>query len=71
MTEERKCNKCGSVLDVFDMQEDFSIHKEFLGYGTKYDTGKLDITLCCSCMDKLIDSCCVSPVEERKDIIIL
>lgn len=65
MTDEKICNKCGRVLDIFDIQEDFSIHKENLGYGTKYDTDKLNITLCCSCMEKLIDSCCVSPVEER------
>ncbi len=70
MIEDRKCNKCGCVLDIFDTQEDFSIHKEFLGFGTKYDTDKLDITLCCSCMDELIDSCCVSPVEEREGVIL-
>lgn len=70
MIEDRKCNKCGCVLDIFDTQEDFSIHKEFLGFGTKYDTDKLDITLCCSCMDELIDSCCVSPVEEREGAIL-
>lgn len=57
------CNKCGKELDYWDKQEDFSIRKVF-GYGTKFDGGKLNLHLCCDCIEKLIDECAVSPVSE-------
>ena len=57
------CNKCGKKMDEFDIQQEFSVSSR-LCYGSKYDTAKLDIDLCCSCMDDLIESCKISPVEE-------
>lgn len=35
-----------------------------LGYGTKNDGDILDLHLCCQCMDKLVDECDISPIEE-------
>lgn len=57
------CNKCGRVFSIWDIQEDFSI-KRNLGYGTIYDGDKLDINLCCECMEKLIEECVISPIIE-------
>lgn len=56
------CNKCGKEFDCWDEQEGFSIHS-YCGYGTKYDGDKLDLDLCCDCMEKLIDECVVSPIN--------
>ena len=64
MQEQNVCNKCGKVLDVWDMQEDFSINTE-LGFGTKYDGQRLKLRLCCQCMDKLIAGCVVNPLNEE------
>lgn len=64
MAKEITCNKCGKKFDVWDSQEDFSLHRK-LGYGTKYDGETLDIDLCCECMDKLIDECVISPLSDN------
>ena len=56
------CNKCGKELDMWDVQQGFSIHRH-LGYGSKYDGDDLYIDLCCDCMDLLIDSCVIPPVD--------
>ena len=56
-----KCNKCGKEFDIWDMQEDFSMQRN-LGYGTKYDGDDLFLSLCCDCMEELIDSCKISPI---------
>ena len=58
------CNKCGKDLDLWDLQEKFSItHK--LGYGTKYDGSNLNLRLCCDCKEKLIEECAVSPISDN------
>lgn len=62
--ENKTCNKCGKPLDIWDVQEDFSWNSR-LGYGTKYDGCDLQLHLCCSCMEKLIDECAVSPIKEN------
>lgn len=56
-----KCNLCKKELDFWDMTEDYSI-KGRLGYGTKYDGNDLELHICCECMNKLIDSCKISPI---------
>lgn len=58
-----KCNMCGRDLDAFDVHQDFSLYKRELGYGTVHDGQSLRLRMCCNCMDKLIDSCVISPVE--------
>lgn len=55
------CNKCGKKLDIWDIQENFSIHGRF-GYGTKYDGADYELDLCCDCMEKLIAECVISPI---------
>ena len=55
------CNMCGKEMDFFDVQEDFSIHTT-LGYGTKFDGGYLELDLCCSCMEDVIEHCKIDPV---------
>lgn len=63
------CNMCGRDFDTWDKQEDFSIHKR-CGYGTKYDGETLNLDICCDCMERLIDSCKVSPIEGRGEVLI-
>lgn len=56
------CNKCGKEFDIWDEQENFSIYRQ-CGYGTKHDGDKLELDLCCDCMEKLIEECEVSPIN--------
>lgn len=65
MSRVTTCNKCGNRLSEWDIQEDFSIYSQ-LGYGTKYDGSKLELDLCCKCMDELIDSCSISPIVDDR-----
>ena len=58
------CNMCGRELDFYDEQADYSIHTR-IGYGSKYDGHDLNVTLCCDCMDIIIDECSVSPLSEK------
>lgn len=62
MAKELYCNKCGKKMDMWDIQENYSMQRH-LGYGSKYDGDNLDIDLCCDCMDELIESCVIPPVE--------
>jgi hypothetical protein len=62
--KEKRCNRCGKTLDLWDVQENYSLQKH-LGYGTKYDGSNLDLQLCCECMDKLIEECVISPVSDN------
>ncbi len=59
----KKCSKCGKEFDMWDLQENFSIHKQ-IGYGSLYDGEYLKLDLCCKCMDELIDACKVSPIQD-------
>lgn len=64
MAKNIVCNKCGKPFDRWDKQEAFRIYRE-LGYGTKHDGSKLELDLCCSCMDVLIEECAISPIVEK------
>ena len=61
---KKYCNKCGRELDVWDLQEDFTISIPEIGYGSLHDGCSLELRLCCRCMDKLIDKCKISPVTD-------
>mgnify|MGYP007010767109 CR=1 FL=1 len=65
MSDKRVCNYCGKELDLFDLQEDFSIHRQHIGYGSIHDGDNVDLQLCCDCFDKLVSECNVSPIEEQ------
>lgn len=58
------CNMCGKNLNTWDVLENFSINAN-LGYGTKYDGNTLELHLCCSCMEKLIEECVIFPIKEN------
>lgn len=62
----KTCNMCGKSFDLWDDQEDFSIHKRVIGYGSKHDGEALRLNLCCGCMDELIKSCKIYPCEQTK-----
>lgn len=61
MSEQKFCSYCGRELDEWDLQEDYRIHT-VCGYGSRHDCSEIDLTLCCSCFDDLVDNCLVSPV---------
>ena len=56
------CNICGQAFNSFDKIEDYAIHKERCGYGSRFDGDELDMHICLSCMNNLIDKCKVSPI---------
>lgn len=60
------CNKCGKAFDKWDEQENFHIHG-FLGYGTKYDGSKIELDLCCHCLEELAEHCKINPITEIDD----
>lgn len=60
---EARCNKCGKKLDEFDVNGDYTLHKK-IGYGSKHDGEDLNLTLCSDCLDELIDSCKIPPVDK-------
>ena len=60
LAEAKHCNYCGSKLDEFDLQEDFTIHKT-IGYGSTHDGERVHLQLCCTCFDRILDACVVSP----------
>ena len=55
---------CGEVMDFFDGQQGFGIHKR-IGYGSIYDGDRVNLQLCCECFDKVVASCKVSPIKEE------
>lgn len=65
MATTTKCNKCGKEFDIWDEQEDFSIHRH-CGYGTKYDGSIINLDLCCECFEELVDSCVIPVIEEPR-----
>lgn len=67
----RYCNICGSKMDLWDIQEDFTIHT-VASYGSKYDSEEIELHICCDCMDHTIDRCKISPIvsEAAKYILI-
>lgn len=62
----RLCNLCGKELGEYD---DFGVSYEF-GYGSINDGDKMDLDLCCECLDKvtehLINSCKLNPIKATK-----
>lgn len=61
------CNMCGKTFDVWDEQEDFSIYHD-VGFGSKYDMSKIQLNMCCSCFDSVMDyiapRCKINPIVE-------
>ncbi len=60
------CNKCGRTIDnegiYFGASGDLR-----LGYGSKYDGEIARFDLCADCLDRLIDTCKISPIESEDD----
>lgn len=67
MEFENVCNVCGKELDMFDQQEEYTLHK-FVGYGSKHDGSVIHLQMCCDCFDRLVDSCAVSPLIGEYEI---
>lgn len=65
MSDTKYCNRCGRALDTWDLQEEFVIDKDYLGYGTIYDGDSMHLQLCCSCLEHLVGECAIDPITER------
>lgn len=63
MEFQKQCNVCGKELTDMDFSGGIRI-KDTIGYGSKYDCSRLTMSICADCLDKLIDSCAISPVED-------
>lgn len=48
------CNVCGKPFNEWDNQEDFNLHY-IIGYGSRYDGGRLNLDFCCECFDNFLD----------------
>lgn len=66
MPEKTYCNICGSELDEWDLQEDFTLHKH-VGYGSKYDLSEVKLHICCRCFDNIVDQCMITPIVRDYD----
>lgn len=60
------CNLCGRKMDMLDTSNGICIY-DMMGYGSKYDGERIYLKLCCTCADKLIDSCRVTPIIYKRD----
>lgn len=62
-----RCNKCGNVFMQYEHNgeainvQGFAVFGD-IGYGSKYDGESIRMRICQDCMDKLIESCAVSPI---------
>jgi hypothetical protein len=63
------CNVCGKKFNMLDDQENFGIHTDEIGYGSRYDGKQINLDMCCKCFDKLmseiIPKCKINPIEEH------
>lgn len=61
MAHKVYCNCCGKEFGTFDyfVAQPISFTA---GYGSKYDGEGIKIDICADCLDKLIDSCEISPI---------
>lgn len=60
------CNMCGKEMDAIDERSGGRFYK-LLGYGSKYDGDTLELDICCSCLDRLVDMCKISPIKETAE----
>ena len=66
MQDKKVCNRCGKELDVYDLQQNFTIHTK-IGYGSIYDGDTVYYQLCCDCFDRAAEECAVFPIIEEDE----
>lgn len=64
LQDKKVCSKCGKKLDIFDLQQNFTIHTK-IGYGSIYDGDSVHYQLCCDCFDEAVEECKVFPIIEE------
>jgi len=57
------CNMCGEDMDEYDVQQRFKYYS-IPGYGSEFDSHKVELDLCSKCMDELFKKCKINPVGE-------
>lgn len=60
--KEFRCNKCARPIDDYDSASGVEIYQK-MGYKSSHDGETVIIRLCIECLDNLIDSCKIDPVE--------
>lgn len=68
----RICNMCGKHLDVYDVNNDFTIAKKKIGYGSFYEGESTELRLCNKCFDNIAAGCEIPPfldVVRRKQTV--
>lgn len=64
-----RCNVCGQLFTDLDEKEHIGLHSK-IGYGSKHDGDIIDLDICCSCFDNLIDKlasrCMINPIHENE-----
>ena len=60
------CNKCGKEFDKTDMTGGIMSFRHYIGYGSVHDGSCIVLDLCADCLDNLIDSCKISPLEDAE-----
>lgn len=63
------CTMCGNRFNFWDKQEAFGFHHN-VGYGSTFDSSRIDVELCCDCFDKLMNTyilprCKKNPITEE------
>lgn len=61
MARKVYCNCCGKEFGTYDYFVTNPI-SFCVGYGSKYDGERVQLDICVACLDKLIDSCEISPI---------
>lgn len=56
------CNKCGKIFDEYDLHNGAGMWVR-AHYGSKFDGDEVHMDICISCMDELIDSCVINPIN--------
>ena len=54
MKKAKRCTMCGKRFALHDKFADLCFEKQ-IGYGSVYDSERLQLNLCCECFDRLAD----------------
>lgn len=59
------CNLCGDKLKLRDLQNRFVVNRQ-IGPGSEYNGSHVVLRMCCSCFDRLIEGCVITPIDQTK-----
>lgn len=62
---EAVCNLCGDKLRLCDLRNRFVIDRQ-ISYGSEYNGSRVVLRMCCSCFDRLVEGCAITPIDQTK-----